>query len=265
MHLGVIRWKLEHHYHLDVRYKRPKVAYRETIRREAAATYRHKKQSGGAGQFAAVTLRIEPWYEGMPDPHGLTVRGREEISLPWGGKLVYCNCIVGGVIDARFLPSILKGIMEKMQSGPLTGSYVRDIRVSVYDGKMHPVDSNDMAFKTAGAMAFKEAFHEADPLLLEPVNTIDVLCPDELTGNIMGDLQSRRAMVEGFDTEGHFTIIKAQIPHAATHDYTSSLRSLTQGRARFRMRFSHHAPVPADLQRKLSEAYTKEVPELAEA
>lgn len=158
MHLAVIKWKLEHIYHLEVAYAKPKIAYRETIRKEAHATYRHKKQSGGAGQFGEVTLRIDPWYEGMPDPHGITVRGREEIAMPWGGKLVYFNCIVGGVIDARFLPSILKGVMDKMQHGPLTGSYVRDIRVCVYDGKMHAVDSNDMAFKLAGTWHLKKLF-----------------------------------------------------------------------------------------------------------
>jgi elongation factor G len=265
MHLAVIKWKLQNTYHLDVGYKKPKIAYRETIRKAADATYRHKKQSGGAGQFGEVTLRIEPWNEGMVDPVGLTVRGREEVTLPWGGKLVYFNCIVGGVIDARFLPSILKGVMEKMQHGPLTGSYVRDVRVSVYDGKMHPVDSNDMAFKTAGAMAFKEAFHMADPLLLEPINSLEVLAPDELTGNIMGDLQSRRAIVEGFDTEGHFTVIKAHVPHSEMYQYASSLRSLTQGRARFRMRFDHYAPISFELQKKLTETHNKEILELTEA
>ena len=265
MHLAVIRWKLEHVYHLDVGYKKPRIAYRETIRREATSTYRHKKQSGGAGQFGEVTMRIEPWFEGMPEPHGLTVRGKEEIDLPWGGKLVYYNCIVGGVIDARFLPSILKGVMEKMHQGPLTGSYVRDVRVCVFDGKMHAVDSNDMAFKTAGAMAFKEAFHLADPLLLEPIDHVEVLCPDELTGNIMGDLQSRRAVVEGFDTEGHFNVIRAHVPHAEMFGYASALRSLTQGRARFRMRFDHYAPVSFELQKKLAETHTQEAMELTEA
>ncbi len=258
MHLAVIKWKLEHIYHLEVAYAKPKIAYRETIRKEAHATYRHKKQSGGAGQFGEVTLRIDPWYEGMPDPHGITVRGREEIAMPWGGKLVYFNCIVGGVIDARFLPSILKGVMDKMQHGPLTGSYVRDIRVCVYDGKMHAVDSNDMAFKLAGTMAFKEAFQNADPQLLEPVFHLDVLTPDELTGNIMGDLQSRRAIVEGFDTEGHFTVIKAKIPHAEMHGYASNLRSITQGRARFRMHYDHYAPVPFDMQKKLTDQHQKD-------
>lgn len=265
MHLAVIKWKLEHLYHLDVEYIKPKIAYRETIRSAAQATYRHKKQSGGSGQFGEVAMRIEPWHEGMPEPAGLTVRGREEIELPWGGKLVYYNCIVGGVIDQRFLPSILKGVMEKMNRGPLTGSYVRDVRVCVYDGKMHPVDSNDMAFKLAGMMAFREAFEQAKPQLLEPVYAVDVSCPEDLTGNIMGDLQMRRGMVEGFDTEGHFTIVKAKVPHAEMYQYASALRSMTQGRARFRMKFDHYAPVSADMQHKLTDAYKKEALELADA
>jgi elongation factor G len=264
MHLNVIKWKLEHLYKLDVQFFKPKIAYRETIRKQAEASYRHKKQSGGAGQFGEVSLRIEPWYEGMPDPAGLNVRGREEHSLPWGGKLVYFNCIIGGVIDLRFLPSIMKGVMEKMNEGPLTGSYVRDIRVSVFDGKMHPVDSNDMAFKLAGIKAFKDAFKQADPQLLEPVYLLEVLCPDELTGNIMGDLQTRRAIVEGFDAEGHFTVVKAKVPYAEMYQYASTLRSLSQGRARFRMKFDHYAAVPFDLQKKLADAYHKEA-ELEEA
>ena len=258
MHLAMIRWKLEHQYGLDVRFGKARIPYRETIRKGADATYRHKKQSGGAGQFGEVTLRIEPWTEGMADPAGLNVRGREEYPLAWGGKLVYFNCIVGGVIDQRFLPSILKGIMEKMMEGPLTGSYVRDIRVCVYDGKMHPVDSNDMAFKIAGIMAFKDAFQQADPLLLEPVYNVQVYCPEDLTGAIMGDLQTRRAIVEGLDTEGHFTAVKARVPLADMEGYASSLRSLTQGRARFTMKFAEYVPVPYELQRKLVESYRKE-------
>jgi elongation factor G len=262
MHLAVVKWELENIYHLDVAYSKPKIAYRETIRKNAEASYRHKKQSGGAGQFGEVTMRIEPYYDGMPEPQGLNVRSKEEYPLPWGGKLVYNNCIVGGVIDQRFLPSIMKGVMEKMHRGPLTGSYVRDVRVSVFDGKMHPVDSNDMAFKIAGMMAFRDAFQQADPQLLEPIYFIEVLAPDELTGNIMGDLQSRRAMVEGIDAEGHFTVIKAKVPHAEMHGYASTLRSLTQGRARFRMRFDHYAPVSFDLQKRLTETYNKEAAEV---
>jgi len=265
MHLSVIKWKLQNIYHLDVVYTKPKIAYRETIRGKADATYRHKKQSGGSGQFGEVTMRLEAWHEGMPEPEGLNVRAKEVINLPWGGKLVYYNCIVGGVIDARFIPSIMKGIMEKMHSGPLTGSYVRDVRVSVYDGKMHPVDSNDISFKIAGTMAFKDAFQRANPLLMEPVMALEVFCPDELTGAILGDLQMRRGMIEGFNNEGHFTVVSAKVPNAEMYQYASALRSLTQGKARFKLKFDHYAPVSPELQKKLTEAHNKEAVELAEA
>jgi elongation factor G len=193
----------------------------------------------------------------MPEPSGLTVRGRETFDLDWGGKLVYYNCIVGGAIDNRFMPSILKGIMEKMQEGPLTGSYVRDVRVCVYDGKMHPVDSNDISFKIAGIMAFKQAFQQASPQILEPIYQVEVLCPEDLTGSVMGDLQSRRGLVEGMDTEGHFQKIIAKVPLAEMHDFSSSLRSISQGRAKFKMKFDAYAPMATDLQRKLTEDYTK--------
>jgi elongation factor G len=257
LHLRVLQWKIDHIHKLDVKFDKPKIPYRETIGRKAESSYRHKKQSGGAGQFAEVYLRIEPWYEGMPNPEGLNLRNKEEIDLDWGGKLVFCNCIVGGAIDTRFLPSILKGVMEKMQNGPLTGSYARDIRVSVYDGKMHDVDSNDISFKIAGLQAFRQAFIEADPQLLEPVYTVEVFCPDEMVGAVMGDLQTRMGVVEGMQAEGHFEKIKAKVPLAQMHQYSSSLRSLTQGRARFNMYFDSYAPVAYDVQRKLMEAYSK--------
>jgi len=259
LHLSVIKWKLEHvskNLH-DVQFSRPRIPYRETIRKMVQSNYRHKKQSGGAGQFGEVYMQVEPWYEGMPDPKGLSVRGRDEYPLQWGGKLIFLNCVVGGAIDQRFLPSILKGVMEKMQEGPLTGSYVRDVRVIVYDGKMHPVDSNDISFKIAGLMAFKQAFQQADPQILEPIYTVSVLCPDDLTGGIISDLQTRRAIMEGMDTEGHFTKIIARVPLAEMHDYSSSLRSITQGRAKFRMQFLEYAPVPYDLQRRLIDEYSK--------
>jgi elongation factor G len=257
MHLAVIKWKLQHQYKVDVVFEAPKIPYRETIRTAAEAVYRHKKQSGGAGQFGEVHMRIEPWHEGMPEPSGLNVRGRDIQQLPWGGKLVFYNCIVGGAIDQRFLPSILKGVMEKMQEGPLTGSYVRDIRVSVFDGRMHPVDSNDISFKIAGLMAFKNAFQLAAPQLLEPIYQVDVLCPEDLTGAVMGDLQTRRALVEGIDAERNFTRVMAKVPLAEMNDYSSSLRSITQGRAKFNMQFHEYAVVPFETQRKLTEQYNK--------
>ncbi|MBD0285490.1 MAG: elongation factor G, partial [Flavisolibacter sp.] len=257
MHLAVAKWKIENIHKVEVKFSKPRIPYRETIRKPAEANYRHKKQSGGAGQFGEVFMRIEPYYDGMPEPAGLTVRGRDVFDLDWGGKLVYYNCIVGGAIDARFMPSILKGVMEKMHEGPLTGSYVRDVRVSVYDGKMHPVDSNDISFKIAGLMAFKQAFQQADPQVLEPIYSIEVLCPDDLTGAVMGDLQSRRGMIEGMEAEGHFQKIRAKVPLAEMHDFSSSLRSLSQGRAKFKMTFDSYAPLSYDLQRKLTEEYHK--------
>jgi elongation factor G len=255
MHLAVAKWKIENQHKMQVKFNKPRIAYRETIRKMAEANYRHKKQSGGAGQFGEVYIRIEPYFEGMPEPTGITVRGRETIDLPWGGKLVYYNCIVGGAIDNRFIPSVLKGIMEKMQEGPLTGSYVRDVRVCLYDGKMHAVDSNDLSFKIAGMMAFKQAFKQADPQIMEPVYHVDVLCPDELTGAVMGDLQSRRGIVEGMENEGHFQMISAKVPLSEMHDFSSSLRSITQGRSKFKMKLDSYLPMSFDLQRKLTDEY----------
>ncbi len=261
MHLAVAKWKIEHIHKLDIRFEKPRIPYRETIRKMAESNYRHKKQSGGSGQFGEVWMRIEPHHEGMAEPHGLNVRGRETHHLDWGGNLVFYNCIVGGAIDLRFLPSILKGVMEKMHNGPLTGSYVRDVRVSVFDGKMHPVDSNDISFKIAGLQAFRQAFQQADPQLLEPINLVEVLCPDEVTGGVMGDLQTRRAVVEGIDAEGHFQKITAKVPQSEMEGYSSSLRSLTQGRARFRSSFYDYAAVPYELQKKLTEDYNKNLKE----
>jgi elongation factor G len=262
LHLAVIKWKLEHiSKNLSVKFTKTRIPYRETIKKSVQSNYRHKKQSGGAGQFGEVYMQVEPWYEGMPDPIGFSVRGRDEYKLDWGGKLVFYNCIVGGAIDQRFLPSILKGVMEKMHVGPLTGSYVRDVRVCVYDGKMHAVDSNDISFKIAGMMAFKQAFQQADPQILEPIYTVSVLCPDELTGFIIGDLQTRRAIIEGMDAEGHFTKVTTKVPLSEMDGYSSSLRSISQGRAKFKMEFHEYAPVAFEMQRKLIDEYHKETSE----
>ncbi len=261
MHLAVAKWKIEHNHKLEIRFQKPKIPYRETIRKMAESNYRHKKQSGGSGQFGEVFLRIEPWQDGMLEPIGLNVRSRNMHELDWGGKLVFYNCIVGGAIDVRFLPSILKGVMEKMANGPLTGSYARDIRVCVYDGKMHPVDSNDISFKIAGLQAFRQAFQQADPQLLEPINHVEALCPEDITGAVMGDLQTRRAIVDGIDIEGNFQKIIARVPLAEMEGYSSSLRSITQGRAKFRTSFLEYAPVPSELQRKLIDEHAKTVKE----
>ncbi|MBT8306374.1 MAG: elongation factor G [Maribacter sp.] len=251
LHLATVDWALKNIYGIEAKFEKPRIAYRETIQRSSNASYRHKKQSGGAGQFAQVHMKIEPWYEGMPEPEGFNLRGKEEVDLPWGGKLVFYNCIVGGVIDARYLPSIMKGILEVMEEGPLTGSYVRDVRVMVYDGKMHSVDSNDISFKIAGAHAFKEAFLNAKPNLLEPVQELTVKVPEEMVGNVMTDLQSRRAIIQGIDTNEHFQILKCMVPAAELYGYSTNLRSMTQGRATFKSVFSSFQAVPSNVQKGL--------------
>ena len=257
LHLTVIKWRIEKIYHLEVEYIKPRIPYRETIQKSSMASYRHKKQSGGAGQFGEVYLKIEPFHEGMPEPEGHSIREKEQLELPWGGKLVFYNCIVGGVIDQRFIPSIQKGIMEKMHEGPLTGSYVRDVRVIVYDGKMHPVDSNDISFKIAGMMAFKEAFHQADPKILEPIYEVEIKVPEELMGDVVTDLQTRRSIILGMDTSGIYQVIKAKTPLSELDKYSTSLRSITQGRGSYSGRFFEYAYVPAEIQRKLAEEYKK--------
>jgi elongation factor G len=255
LHLDLLKYRIEKLHGLHFDYTRPRIPYLETITKAADTNYRHKKQSGGSGQFAEVHMRVEPFHEGMADPAGLNVRNKEFDDLSWGGKLAFYWCIVGGSIDTKFSSAIKKGIMNKMIEGPLTGSYCTDIRVSVFDGKMHPVDSNDMAFQIAGTMAFKEAFHSAGAQILEPVYELEILCQDEAMGDIMGDLQTRRAIILGMDSEGHYKKIKAKVPLAEMHSYSSSLRSMTQGRAKFTMHFNEYAPVTPDIQQKLIKEY----------
>jgi elongation factor G len=252
LHLMVCKWFLENVYKLHVDFVTPRISYRETIRKPSSASYRHKKQSGGAGQFGEVYIKVEPYYEGMPEPTEFSVRGKEVLDLEWGGKLVFYNCIVGGVIDARFIPSILKGVMAKMEEGPITGSYVRDVRVMVHDGKMHPVDSNDLSFKIAGMMAFKDAFLKAEPQLLEPIYDMEIMVPEEIMGDVMGDLQTRRALIMGVDTKGNHQVIKARTPLAELDRYSTTLRSLSQGRASFSQKFADFVPVPFEVQQKLA-------------
>ena len=262
LHLAVTKWRLENIYKMQAEFQKVKIPYRETIQGAANATYRHKKQSGGAGQFGEVSMKVEAYYEGMPPLTEHPVRDTETVDLPWGGKLVFNNCIVGGVIDARFLPSIMKGVMEKMAQGPLTGSYVRDVRVSVFDGKMHPVDSNDISFKIAGMMAFKDAFMQAGPQLLEPVYEVEVLVPAELMGDVMTELQIKRGIILNMEMEGDNQVIKARVPLAELDKLQTSLRSLSQGRAIVRSHFGDYAPVSSDMQKRVSEEYSKA--ELAE-
>lgn len=251
LHLAAIEWMLERVYGIKANFEQPRIAYRETINRSSTSNYRHKKQSGGAGQFAEVHMKIEPWYEGIAEPEGFSLRGKEEIDLPWGGKLIFYNCIVGGVIDQRFLPSIKKGILEVMESGPLTGSYIRDVRVMVYDGKMHPVDSNDISFKIAGAHAFRAAFLNAGPRLLEPIRELTVKVPEDMVGNVMTDLQSRRSIILGIDSTDNYQVLKCATPEAELYGYSTNLRSLTQGKSTFQSVFSSYEVVPDNIQQRL--------------
>jgi len=251
LHLAITNWTLKNIYGVEAKFEKPRTSYRETIQRGSAASYRHKKQSGGAGQFGEVHLKIEPWSEGMPEPEGFNLRGKQEIDLDWGGKLVFYNCIVGGVIDARYLPSVLKGVLEVMESGPLTGSYIRDVRVMVYDGKMHPVDSNDISFKIAGAHAFKEAFLNSNPKLLEPVNELVVKVPEDMVGSVMTDLQSRRAIIQGYESADNYQILKCIVPAAELYGYSTDLRSMTQGKATFKSKFYEYQSVPTNVQNEL--------------
>jgi len=255
LHLAVCKWYLENIYKLNITFESPRISYRETIRSSAIAVHRHKKQSGGAGQFAEVHMKLEPYTEGMPEPSDYSVRGKEIIDLPWGGKLAFYNCIVGGVIDARFIPSILKGVMEKMEEGPITGSYVRDVRVCVFDGKMHPVDSNDISFKIAGMMAFKSAFMKAEPQLLEPICDLEILMPEEVMGDVMSDLQTRRSLIMGMDSKGNLQVIKARTPLAELDRYSTTLRSLSQGRASFTQRFADYVAVPYEVQQSIAKQF----------
>lgn len=263
-HLNTMKWRIEHNDKISIEFYVPKIPYRETITKYAQADYRHKKQSGGAGQFGEVHMVIEPWVEGMPDPvtykignvdTKVSVKGKEVCELPWGGKLVFCNCIVGGVIEARFMPAIMKGIMEKMEEGPLTGSYARDIRVCIYDGKMHPVDSNEISFRLAGRHAFSEAFKKANPKILEPVYDVEVLVPDEDMGDVMGDLQTRRALIMGMDADSGFQKIIAKVPLKEMQRYSTALSSISGGRATFTMNFSGYEKVPSEIQDELLKSY----------
>ncbi len=261
LHLNIIKYRLEKLYGIELLFDKPRIPYRETITKMANSSYRHKKQSGGSGQFGEVHMRVEPFKEGMPDPDGLTVRKIEPIDLKWGGKLAFYWCIVGGSIDAKYQNAIIKGITNTMENGPMTGSYVRDVRVCVYDGKMHQVDSNDMAFQLASTQCFKQAFKECGPVILEPIYDVEVLTPDDVMGDIMGDLQSRNAMIMGMDSEGHYQKIKAKVPLRDLYKYSSTLRALSQGRAKHTRTFADYQSVPRDVQEKLVAEHLNEAVE----
>lgn len=266
-HLNILKWHLDNIFKIPTEYVAPKIPYRETITKIAQADYRHKKQSGGSGQFGEVHMVIEPYIEGAPDPTkykiegkeiNISVRGKEEHDMPWGGKLVYYNCIVGGSIEARFLPAILKGIMEKMEAGPLTGCRARDIKVAVYDGKMHPVDSNEISFRLAGRNAFSKAFKNAGPKILEPIYDVEILVPADYMGDVMSDLQGRRAIIQGMGAEDGFQKITAKVPLAEMNKYSTALSSITGGRAIYTMKFAEYTQVSGDVQNELLKAHASE-------
>ncbi|MDE6040393.1 MAG: elongation factor G, partial [Muribaculaceae bacterium] len=265
-HLRTLKWRVENNDKVNIVFEEPKIPYRETITKAARADYRHKKQSGGAGQFGEVHLIIEPFNEGMPAPdtyrfgnqeYKMNVRDTQELPLPWGGKLVVCNCIVGGAIDARFIPAIVKGLMDRMEQGPLTGSYARDVRVCIYDGKMHPVDSNEISFRLAGRNAFSQAFREANPKVLEPVYDVKVLVPGEVMGDVISDLNGRRAIIMDQHSEDGFIMINARVPLKEMSNYATALSSITGGRSSFTMRFASYELVPGDVQEKLLKEYAE--------
>lgn len=266
-HLRTLKWRLENNEKIQVKYGEPKIPYRETITKQARADYRHKKQSGGAGQFGEVHLIVEPYADGMPDPtvfkfggqeFRMNIKSREEIDLEWGGKLVFMNSVVGGAIDTRFMPAILKGIMERMERGPLTGSYARDVRVIVYDGKMHPVDSNELSFMLAARNAFAAAFKEAGPKILEPIYDLEVYVPADFMGDVMSDLQGRRALIMGMDSEAGYQKLQAKIPLKELSNYSIALSSITGGRASFTTKFASYELVPNDIQQQLIQEHEAE-------
>ena len=266
-HLRTLKWRIENNEKLQIQFYEPKIPYRETITKAARADYRHKKQSGGAGQFGEVHLIVEPYYEGMPAPdtykfngqeYKMNVKGTEVIDLEWGGKLVFVNSVVGGAIDARFMPAILKGIMSRMEQGPLTGSYARDVRVIVYDGKMHPVDSNEISFMLAGRNAFSEAFKNAGPKILEPIYDVEVFVPSEKLGDVMSDMQGRRGMIMGMSSEKGYEKLAAKVPLKEMSNYSTALSSLTGGRASFIMKFASYELVPTDVQNKLMKEFEEQ-------
>ncbi len=266
-HLRTLKWRMENNEKIQIVFDEPKIPYRETITKAARADYRHKKQSGGAGQFGEVHLIVEPYYEGMPDPDvykfgnqefRMNVKSTETVDLEWGGKLVFVNSVVGGAIDARFMPAILKGIMQRMEQGPLTGCYARDVRVIVYDGKMHPVDSNELSFMLAGRNAFAQAFREAGPKILEPIYDVEVFVPSDKMGDVMSDLQGRRAMITGMQSENGYEKLTCKAPLKEMSNYSTALSSLTGGRASFITKFASYELVPGDVQQKLVAAYKEE-------
>jgi len=229
----VIVSKLKKRYHTEVVLKAPKVPYRETIRGKADVQGRHKKQSGGHGQYGDCKIKMEP--------------------MPRGGGFEFVNDIFGGSIPKSFIPAVEKGVVEAAERGFLAGFPVVDFRVILYDGSYHDVDSNELSFKTAGRIAFKKAMEVAKPTLLEPVMGVEITVPDEFAGSIMGDLNSRRGRIQGMDNKAGNTVVKAEVPMAEMLTYGVDLTSMTQGRGSFNMEMNHYDVVPTQLQEKIIE------------
>jgi elongation factor G len=234
-HIEVVVAKLRKRYHVDLTLKPPKVPYRETIRGKADAEGKHKKQTGGHGQFGVCRVKFEP--------------------LPRGAGIEFVDDIFGGAIPKNWIPSVEKGIREAAERGYLAGFPVVDFRAVLYDGKYHDVDSSDIAFKIAGQLSFKEAMKQAKPALLEPIMRVEVYAPDQYSGDIMGDLSSRRGRISGSETRGHSVIVKAQVPLAEMLNYATTLTSMTQGRASYSMEFSHYDFLPGELAEKVIAAH----------
>ncbi len=251
LHLEVIMKRLQQKYGVEVEMKPPRIPYRETIKGATSTSYRHRKQTGGSGQFGEVHFHIEPWDEGRPIPGQYQKRGEELEDLSWGGKFHFVNSIVGGTIDARFVPAVKKGIVETLERGAFAGYPMTNVRVILYDGKMHAVDSNENAFKTAARICFRQGIKDCRPQLMEPIWNIEVNGPVESMGDIMSDLSGRRGRILGMDSKGTAQVINAQIPLAELYGYAARLRGLTQGRGSYTRSFSHYEEVPKDIEAKL--------------
>ena len=254
MQLDIARFRLKNRFGVEVEFYRPKVAYRETVRGSARSKYRHKKQTGGAGQFAEISMLVEAPDAEFKTPADIKVRNVDTSETDWGAKIEFIDAIVGGVIDMRrFGGAILKGVLDAMQEGPVAGYPVGDVRIVVFDGGMHSVDSNEAAFKSAARNVFRDAFNSATPVVLEPIFDVEILVPEAYTGDVMGDLNTRRARISGIDAEGIFQVVKAQVPESEMHRYSTVLRSITHGRGLHRYTFSHYEPMPRNVQDKLVE------------
>lgn len=261
LHLQIAKSRLERRAGVNVGFIQPRISYRETIKDRATAEYRHKKQSGGAGEFADISILVEPLNGEFHPPDFVDVRGEETIQTEWNADAHFVDAIVGGVIDMnKFFSSIQKGVLNAMKEGPVAGFPVGDIRIVIFDGGMHPVDSNEAAFKRAAYECFRHAFDQARPALLEPIHEVTVTTPNDYTGDVISDLNTRRGRIQGIDTKGPLQRINAEVPEAELHKYSTALRSITHGRGLHTTQFSHYETMPGNVQEKVVEQATAEAP-----